>query len=139
MASRKELKDLATLRLREAEALFAAGLYDGSAYLCGYVVELALKARICRVLDTADFPDSGKLKQVYGVHDLVQLLYLAGLKQKLGLANKQLFDNWSIAVPWNPEWRYGAVGKVSKQDAEDILNAVRDGANGVFRWIKKYW
>lgn len=50
MVTRQQLKDLALLRLKEAEALFAAGLFDGCAYLCGYVVELALKARICATL-----------------------------------------------------------------------------------------
>jgi hypothetical protein len=138
MATRQQLKDLAAVRLREAEVLFGAALYDGSAYLCGYVVELALKARICRVLDITDYPDSGKLKPVYGVHDLDQLLLLAGLRRKLDPSNKPLFDNWSIAVPWKPERRYAAVGSVSRQEAEEILNAVRD-TNGVFKWIKKYW
>ncbi len=42
MPTRNELKELAKLRLREAETLFNAGLYDGSAYLCGYVTEFAL-------------------------------------------------------------------------------------------------
>jgi hypothetical protein len=55
MATYQQLKDLAHLRLREAEALFAAELYDGAKYLSGYVVELALKARICRVLDVDDY------------------------------------------------------------------------------------
>lgn len=139
MATRKDLKDLAALRLREAEALFAAGLYDGSAYLCGYVVELALKARICRLLDVNEYPDSGKFRQAYGVHDLDQLLTLAALRRKLDPANKLLFDNWSIAVPWRPESRYDAVGSVSPEAAEEILNAVRDRRSGVLQWIKKYW
>jgi HEPN domain-containing protein len=139
MATRKDLKDLAALRLREAEALFTAGLYDGSAYLCGYVVELALKARICRLLDVDEYPDSGKLRQVYAVHDLEQLLYLSALRRKLDPANKLLFDNWSIAVPWKPERRYDAAGSVSRRDAEEILNAVGDSASGMHKWIKKYW
>jgi hypothetical protein len=63
MANRKQLKQLATIRLREAEALFAAGLYDGCAYLCGYIIELALKARICRLLNLSDYPETGKLKE----------------------------------------------------------------------------
>jgi HEPN domain-containing protein len=42
MATYQQLKDLALLRLREAEALFEAGLYDGAKYLSGYAVELAL-------------------------------------------------------------------------------------------------
>jgi HEPN domain-containing protein len=139
MATREQLKGLAALRLQEAEALFAAGLYDGAAYLCGYVVELALKARICRLLDENEYPDTGRLKQVYSVHDLDQLLLLSGLRRKLGLANKAVFDNWSIAVPWKPERRYAAVGSVKRQEAEEILQAVNDRAHGVFKWIRKYW
>ncbi len=50
MATRRELQQLACLRLEEAEALFGAGCYYGCAYLCGYVVELALKAAICSTL-----------------------------------------------------------------------------------------
>jgi hypothetical protein len=53
---RKQLQDLAKLRLREAEALYVAGFYDGSVYLAGYAVELGLKARICRLLHVADYP-----------------------------------------------------------------------------------
>ena len=35
MPTRDEFKELAKLRLQEAETLFQAGLYDGAAYLCG--------------------------------------------------------------------------------------------------------
>ncbi len=49
MPTRNELKELAKLRLAEAEKLCDAGYYDGAAYLCGYAVEFALKARICRL------------------------------------------------------------------------------------------
>jgi hypothetical protein len=140
MTTRNELKQLAAVRLREAEALFAAGLYDGSAYLCGYVVELALKARICRLLDISDYPDKGELKRVYAVHDLPQLLLLAGLRKKMTPANPALFTNWSIAVPWKPEQnRYAAVGSITQKDAEDILMAVSGRPNGILTWIKKYW
>lgn len=140
MTTRNELKQLAAVRLREAEALFAAGLYDGSAYLCGYVVELALKARICRLLDISDYPDKGDLKRVYAVHNLDQLLILAGLRKKLTPANQALFTNWSIAVPWKPEQnRYAAVGSTTQKDAEDILMAIKGRPNGILTWIKKYW
>ncbi|RLC04104.1 MAG: hypothetical protein DRI57_28560 [Deltaproteobacteria bacterium] len=56
MPTRNELKELAKLRLKEAETLFNAGLYDGSAYLCGYVTEFALKARICKLLGIDEYP-----------------------------------------------------------------------------------
>ena len=84
--NRQELKCLARLRLREAEALHAAGIYDGAAYLAGYAVEMALKARICRVLGVPDYPLAGPLKPAYAVHDLAQLALLAGLKQRLDAA-----------------------------------------------------
>lgn len=86
-----------------------------------------------------EYPDTGKLKNVYGVHDLDQLLLLSGLRRRLDPTNKPAFDNWSIAVPWNPEKRYEAVGSVKRQDAEEILNAVKDTPSGIFKWIKKYW
>jgi HEPN domain-containing protein len=140
MPTKQQLRDLANLRLREAEVLFTAGLYDGAAYLCGYVIELALKARICRVLDANDYPDGGKYKQVYAVHDFAQLLlFLSGLRPKMDPGNATLFNNWSIAVPWNPERRYSPPGTYSKQDAEEILDAIRDKNDGILRWIKKYW
>ena len=139
MPSRQELKALARLRLREAEALYDAGFYDGAAYLAGYVVEIALKARICRLLGLAEYPSAGALKQSYAVHDLDQLVLLAGLRPKLNPANAALFANWSVAQPWKPDRRYTARGTYGQQDALDILNAIRDPNGGILRWIAKYW
>lgn len=139
MPSRQELKILARLRLREAEVLYAAGFYDGAAYLAGYVVELALKARICRFLGLTDYPSTGPLKPVYAVHDLDQLAMLAGLRSKLTPADAALFANWSVAQPWKPDRRYTALGTYTQQDALDILNAIRDPNSGILRWITKHW
>ncbi len=139
MATYQQLQDLADLRLQEADALFAAGLYDGAKYLSGYVVEMALKARICRLLDLDEYPEKGELKRVYAVHDLDQLLLLAGLRRSVDPSNKPLFDNWSTAALWKPERRYDAAGSATRQDAEDILNAIRDSTNGVLTWIKTRW
>jgi HEPN domain-containing protein len=139
MATRKQLKDLALLRLREADALFGCGLYDGARYLSGYVIELALKARICRVLDVQEYPDTGELRRVYATHDLDQLLKLAGLSRKLSFANEALFTNWSIATLWKPERRYDVAGTASRGDVEDILKAIQDKPDGVLTWIRKHW
>lgn len=46
MPSKNELKALSKTRLKEVKALYDNGLYDGASYLAGYVIELALKARI---------------------------------------------------------------------------------------------
>lgn len=140
MPTRNELKQLAKLRLKEAETLFAAGLYDGTAYLCGYVIEFACKARICKLLGIEEYPSAGKLKQVYAVHDLQQLLLLSGLTPKMDKSrNTELFANWNIATPWTPERRYSPEGTFSKEKAEEILDAVRDKDNGVLQWIMRYW
>ncbi len=139
MATRNELKELAKLRLEEAETLFNAGLYDGAVYICGYVIEFALKARICQLLDINEYPSSGKLKSAYAVHDFEQLLLLSGLQKKISLAHADLHTNWSIIIPWSPEMRYQPKGTISKSKAEEILNAVRDKPNGVYQWIMKYW
>jgi len=139
MPTRNELKKLARLRLKEAESLFAARLYDGAVYLCGYTVEFALKARICRLLGVNEYPSSGKLKSVYAVHDFNQLLLLSGLQSRLDQNNVALFSNWSIATPWTPERRYSPKGTYSRADALQTLDAVRDNPNGVLRWIMRYW
>jgi len=139
MPTRDEFKELAKLRLQEAETLFQAGLYDGAAYLCGYVIEFALKARICKLLGVDEYPASGTLKSAYAVHNFDQLLLLAGLKNKLDPANVELYTNWSIATPWTPEMRYTPKGTISRDTVEEILDAVRDKPNGVLPWIRKYW
>lgn len=115
--------------------LFDAELYDGSRYLAGYVLELALKARICRILDFEEYPDSGEFRRLYATHDLDQLLKLSGLSRKLSLQDKLLFDRWSAAALWKPERRYDTPGMTQREDVRDILNAVDE----VLKWIKKHW
>lgn len=135
MATRNQLKDLAVLRRREAQVLYETGLYDGARYLAGYVLELALKARICRVLDFEEYPDTGEFRRLYATHDLDQLLKLSGLSRKMSLPESAMFDSWSTAVLWKPERRYDIAGSAKLEDVRDILAAV----DKVLRWIKKYW
>jgi len=134
-----EFKQLAKLRLKEAETLYSARLYDGSVYLCGYAVEFALKARICKLLGLTDYPASGKFKNVYAVHDINHLLILSGLQPKLDLGNVDLYTNWSLATPWTPERRYMPKGSTDRASAREILDAVRSTPNGVLKWIMRYW
>lgn len=138
MPTRQELKALSELRLKEAEALFGSGLYDGTVYLAGYVIELALKARICRFLEAQDYPDTGAYKSAYAVHSLDQLLFLAGLRSKLE-RNQAVLASWSIASPWKPEIRYQPLGRISRIEALVTLDAIRDPEKGILQWIKRYW
>jgi HEPN domain-containing protein len=47
---RKQLQNLARIRLKDAKALLGRKRWSGAYYLCGYVIECALKACILRHL-----------------------------------------------------------------------------------------
>jgi HEPN domain-containing protein len=139
MATRNQLKDLAQLRLREAEALFDAGLYDGCAYLCGYVVELALKARICATLNLDEYPQEGRLKDAFRTHNLDDLKLLAGMQNDPAANTPAFLTNWSFATKWRPERRYEPQGSYNREAATEILDAVRTPPDGVFPCISSRW
>jgi hypothetical protein len=138
MPSRDELRALAELRLQEAVARFGAGFYDGSVYLCGYVVELALKARICTVLGVADYPDS-EMPQAFKIHNFDHLLLLSGLRGELNAGNAVRLTNWSTATDWKPEWRYRKAGSVDQPKAQEVLDALRDAPDGILTWLRQRW
>ena len=123
MIDRKELRKLAAERLKDAEALAKARRYDGALYVCGYVVELALKARICRTLKWAGFPETNR--EFDGVkslktHDFDSLLRFSGREAKVKTTH---FADWSVATSWKPELRYRTPGTATKTEAEDIISA----------------
>ena len=118
-----QVKQLASARLQDARALLAAGRYDGAVYMCGYTVELALKARICRTLKWAGFPEKdpefkglGSLK----VHDLDALLRFTGRETTV---KTKLFAEWSAVSAWNPEARYKPIGTATHADATLMLDS----------------
>jgi HEPN domain-containing protein len=77
--NRNDLRRLARIRLREARALLEARCYDGAYYLCGYAVEVALKACIAKQTRRHDFPDRKTVNDSYS-HDLRTLIKVAGLE-----------------------------------------------------------
>jgi HEPN domain-containing protein len=136
MPSRDEMRSLARARLEDAQVLCKARRYDAAAYMCGYALELALKACICRRLRLKDYPDK-ELKGAFKTHDFDDLKLLAGLDQLISPhANAQLFRNWSVLNDWRPEWRYRPVGSTSRADAEAMLSALCGPPNGVLRWLR---
>ena len=137
MATRKELQQLAKLRLAEAEQLYAKKLYDGAVYLSGYVVEFALKARICKLLKLQTYPDSFS---VFKTHNFEILKILAGLDGEITIPkNKPLFDNWSTASSWKPEQRYLPRGTSDQKRAKEVLASIKGDPNGVLTWLSKRW
>jgi len=140
MATRQQLRDLALLRLQEAEVLFENGLYDGCAYLCGYVIEIALKARICATLGINDYPEKGsRLRDAMKSHVLDDLGLLAGMGHELTPGRPALVANWFFLIEWKPEWRYNPRGSYDRNVAEKFLDAVRSQPDGVLTCISARW
>lgn len=123
MLATQEVRRIASARLRDAKVLLAAKRYDGAVYLCGYAVELALKARICKTLKWPGYPESNKefepLKS-FRVHDLDVLLRLTGREAAVKAGN---FVEWSAVAAWNPEARYKPIGSANAGDAKLMLES----------------
>ncbi|MEK6409475.1 MAG: hypothetical protein AABN34_21330 [Acidobacteriota bacterium] len=125
MIDRTELRKIAQERLKDAEALLKAGRYDGAIYLGGYVVEIGLKSRICKVLKWKNFPQTrGEFQsfQSFKTHDLDVLLSLSGAEDKI---KTRYFAEWSAVATWDPEARYNPIGSATQTDAELLIEAAR--------------
>ncbi len=112
--------------LRAAKLLRTRNSYDAAVYLCGYAVEIALKARICRTLNwTTGFPETAsefRLKGNLKTHDLEALLEYTGMQDRIRLA---YFGSWSIVNRWSPEQRYNPRGTKTPTDADDMIQATQ--------------
>lgn len=123
MISTAELASTARARLADAELLTASGRYDSAVYLCGYAVELQLKAAICRSLGWPDFPSSNrefeKLRAVK-THDFETLLNLTTNRAEILSAYQ---NEWEEVKTWNPELRYSPVGSTDERRARSLIGA----------------
>lgn len=141
MPTKLELRKIARTRLLEVKALNNAGFYDAARYMAGYVIETALKARICKILNS-DYPDTGAVSKSFLTHNFDILVQLAGLSVSLDdelNANVNFKTNWSLVTSWKETIRYNPIGSASAVDVNDIISALEDQADGVFTWIKKRW
>lgn len=124
MISAQTLRAIAAARLEDARQLLAAGRFDGAAYLCGYAVELALKARICDTLGWSDgFPETSREFQAYQslkTHSLEVLLTFTGQQHNV---KTNYLAEWSAVANWDPESRYKPIGAVAEADAQLMINS----------------
>ena len=128
MISTKDLRTIARARLRDAQVLLRSKRFDGAWYLCGYAVELALKARICRTLKWPGFPESAqdfKGLQSVKTHDLDILLRFSGVEDgERHIQNTELFglqiERAIIFRAWRPE---------AKKPASKELHPVAAGSS----------
>jgi hypothetical protein len=101
--------------------LLRAKRFDGAYYICGYAVELALKARSCRTLKWPDFPETPqdfKGLQSFKTHDLAMLLTLSGVRATV---RSRYIREWSVVLEWRPETRYRIVGQTSPEQAAEMV------------------
>lgn len=125
MLDRKVLRSIAKGRLKDAKVLLRGKRYEGAIYLCGYAVDLALKARICQTLKWAGFPSTSAEFNDYKsfkTHDLDVLLHLSGLEAKI---KTSLLAEWSAVAQWSPESRYSPLGKVTQTDAKSMVTSAK--------------
>lgn len=140
--NRTEFQRLAEVRVREAEALLAAGLWDGAAYyLAGYAVECGLKACIlARIEREGVIFEERKFSEQCWTHDPTLLLGLAGLtkaKDAGATADPAFRRNWIVVNDWSETSRY-RIG-TPEADARVLIDAITDPQNGVLPWISSRW
>lgn len=125
MIPARELKRIAQARLKDSEVLNRARRYDGAVYLCGYAVETALKARICRTLKWPGFPSTKaefQTLQSFKTHALDVLLSLSGVEVKI---KTRFLAEWSYVTRWDPEVRYKPIGTATRNDAVNMINSAK--------------
>ena len=116
---------IARARLRDAEVLYRSRRYDGAIYLCGYAVEIALKARICKTLSWPGYPSTGgefQNYQSFRIHNLDVLLRLSGVEEKV---KTTFMTEWSEVAAWDPETRYKPIGSATRQTAALMIASAR--------------
>ncbi len=127
MISNTHLRSTAREYLRAAKLLRTRRSYNVAFYLCGYALEIALKAQICRTLNwRTGFPETSaefKLKSNLKTHDLEALLEFTGIQDKIKL---RYFSDWATANKWKPEQRYSPPGTKTRIEAEEMIEATQN-------------
>src|SRR5262245_1306421 len=134
--NRNEFKQLATIRLDEANSLLRSRHYAGAYYLAGYVVECALKACISKQTQRHDFPDKQRAQESW-THSLTKLLQTAGLQADLEAeieSDPTFGANWSVVKDWSERSRYV---QMDERAAGAIVQAISERRHGVLRWLRR--
>jgi len=137
--NRRDFQELTRIRLGEAKCLLDQGHYSGAYYLCGYVIECALKSCVAKQTKRHDFPpDKDTVRDIY-THNLKTLIKMAGLSAQLAAEEK---NDQSFAVFWAEVSKWAERSRYERQtmaDAHNLYEAVTHRRHGVLRWIKQYW
>jgi HEPN domain-containing protein len=136
--TRKDLQQLAVLRLKEASHLLSNGCPDGAYYLAGYAVECAIKACIAKRTERYEFPDKPRTEASWkhDLNDLVKTARLDAILRTAEAAQPVLNANWTIVRQWSERSRYE---RRSTAQARELLDAIRDRRYGALVWLKNHW
>jgi hypothetical protein len=107
--------------------------------MCGYVVECALKACICKRTNQFDFHPRPDESRTAWSHDFGKLIKASGLEGEFNAArnaDRDLDVNWESVENWSPDSRYEPQGQL---EAHALFTAVTDPRHGVFSCIKQRW
>ena len=118
-----ELRAIARARLDDAQVLLESHRYDGAVYLCGYAVEMALKARICETLRWEGYPSTNnefRDYQTFRTHNLDVLLRLSGVEDDI---LRDFMSQWSAVAGWHPDLRYTPIGTASEGEARPMISS----------------
>lgn len=138
--NRTTLQQLSDERISDARPLLAANQWAGAYYLAGYALECALKSCVLAYIDrTGIIFEDKKYDQNCWTHDIEDLVRQPGLtieRDKAAGTNITLGQHWMIAKDWSEASRY----RMSTQlQAEKLIHALTDNADGVLPWVKNYW
>ena len=95
-------------------------------YLCGYVVEIALKARVCQTLRWTGYPETRREFEdlrSFQTHNFDVLLRLSGVETRVKTRH---LGAWSTAATWSPDVRYRTIGTTTAADAAEMISAARE-------------
>ena len=136
---RKDFQDLAEERIKDAEALLAAGRFSAARYFAGLAVECALKARIAGQTKEHEFPDKERANKAF-THSLDELLKMAELTPELDsrtAVSRAFQTNWIRIKKWKVEWRYET--PVGEAESTEFVESVADATDGILPWLRTHW
>jgi len=136
--TRRDLHQLANMRIAEARQLLTSNNFSGAYYLAGYSVELGLKACIARKTRRYDFPELEIVKDSF-THDLKKLVRIAGLDPNLRSQmsiDTTFASNWAIVKDWNSEARYKTYNYTQ---AQELIYSITSRRSGILKWIRQHW
>ena len=143
MRTPNEIRQVADMRLDEANLMYQNNRYEGAYYLAGYCVELYQKAKTCETLEIDNLFDAAftekDIARPFKIHKLDSLIWLSGLKKKFELErdlNYDFMQAWSRISQWSEEIRYLPKGAMTQAKTLEFIEAIQN-RGGFLSWIRK--